>query len=99
MKGEALKPNNETLLEVLENSIELLSINLREQKSKIEENSKDPFAHNEKLKGVYKIATKLQFNNDKRLQALQRAKDEKAREMREKKRRRDKNKASKDQSQ
>ena len=62
LKGEALKPNSEVLLEAIEDSIKLLSLNLRENQDKVtieEVDKKDPFSHNEKLDGVYKIATKL----------------------------------------
>lgn len=60
LKGQALKPNHETLLEVLDNSIRLLSVNLREHQNNIDyNNKKDPFSHNEKLNGVYKIVTQL----------------------------------------
>jgi hypothetical protein len=94
LKGQALKTSQEQLLEVLEQSISLLSINLKEQSNSLAEVDKDdPFSHNDKLKGVYKIATKLQLNNDKKLQAAQRAKEEKERLRKERERKRKKEKA------
>lgn len=47
---------------MLEESIRLLSLNLREHEVPLKD-EKDPFSHNEKLKGVYDIATKLKVNN------------------------------------